>query len=334
MLAPTHIKEPGSLITLNGYTFLPYPAVQNPNGSESLPAPTIIALHQQTHEEFIVSKIPKTQLNSQKYALIGNELKVSQQLRGLPNLRILCDVIDYEDHLFLFYSAPQVSPKNQEKDQAPKAQSFSKNGSIISTPNNREMNLLDYLKQVKKVADEEEARFIFGQVVKCLMDCHERNVVHRDLKLPAVFINPITRHVRLGDFSQAAILERPDQLLSDRKGSPAYVSPEILIGKPYQPMQSDNWALGIILYALLSGTFPFLESTPKQLFEKILGGQMSFPEDSFTLTTCQLIRGLLRSDPNQRFTANHVLNHDWFIRQNNHHMESDEDDDQMVPEMD
>jgi len=320
MFASAKVKEPGPLITLNGYTFLSCPPVQNSqNLLENFPSPNIIALHQQTHEEFIVSKIPKANLNSQHYILIGNELRIGHQLKGLSSIRILCDVVDFEDHLFLFYSSN--NQKSPHLDNLSKSQQ--------NNPQN-EITLLDYLRQVKNVDEEEEGRLIFGQIVKALMDCHERMVVHRDFKLPAVFINPVTKRVRIGDFSQATILERNGQLMNDRKGSPAYVSPEILIGKPYQPMHADYWALGVILYTMLSGTFPFLDASPRQVFDKILHGQVFYPSQ-LSLSSCQLIKGLLKSDPNQRFNGNHVLNHNWFKGGDDN---DNDNDDQMVPEFD
>jgi serine/threonine protein kinase len=321
LIQPQAKEPPASTWNLNGYTlfnFLPLEGANSPSFGAYFPRNNLIALNQQTHEEFLVTKIPKAELNSQKYALIGNELNISQHLQGLPNLRTLCDVVDYQEHLFLFYSSVKGLP---------------------------EITLLDYLKQMQRL-DEEEGQFIFGQLVRCLMDCQERMVAHSDLKLPAVFINPVTRRIRLGEFQHAVILQHSNEMVSDRKGSPAYVSPEILQGKPYQPFKSDNWALGIILYALLSGTFPYNGSSPKDLFLQIRQClPISFSND-LSSPAIQSIRGLLQHDPHQRWHPQQLLHHDWLAAMSNFaslttgsqmgandNGDGDSDEDQIVPEM-
>ena len=51
-------------------------------------------------------------------------------------------------------------------------------------------------------------------------------------------------------------------LLKDQRGSPAYISPDVLSGKPYLGKPSDMWALGVVLFTMLYGQFPvsFLHS--------------------------------------------------------------------------
>lgn len=52
-------------------------------------------------------------------------------------------------------------------------------------------------------------------------------------------------------------------------GTPSYMSPEIVNKREYRGCPADVWALGVLLYAILCGTFPFKGSTDKELYTKI-----------------------------------------------------------------
>ena len=58
-----------------------------------------------------------------------------------------------------------------------------------------------------------------------------------------------------------------NDLLKDQRGSPAYISPDVLSGKPYAGKPSDMWALGVVLFTMLYGQFPFYDSAPHELFQ-------------------------------------------------------------------
>ena len=58
-----------------------------------------------------------------------------------------------------------------------------------------------------------------------------------------------------------------NDLLKDQRGSPAYISPDVLSGKPYAGKPSDMWALGVVLFTMLYGQFPFYDNAPHELFQ-------------------------------------------------------------------
>ncbi|SCU94669.1 LADA_0G10198g1_1 [Lachancea dasiensis] len=114
-------------------------------------------------------------------------------------------------------------------------------------------------------------RRIFTELTLAVKYLHEKLVVHRDLKLENVLLKyPFDRlivmneqgllashHiVELADFGLCRRIQ-PDELCTTRCGSEDYVSPEILMGVPYDGRLSDTWALGVILYALLEERLPF-----------------------------------------------------------------------------
>lgn len=60
-------------------------------------------------------------------------------------------------------------------------------------------------------------------------------------------------------------------------GSPAYISPDVLMGKPYYGKPSDMWALGVVLYTMLYGQFPFCDTSLTQLFNRIQAANYNIP---------------------------------------------------------
>uniref|UniRef100_A0A3B3DT41 Serine/threonine kinase 40 n=1 Tax=Oryzias melastigma TaxID=30732 RepID=A0A3B3DT41_ORYME len=79
-------------------------------------------------------------------------------------------------------------------------------------------------------------------------------------------------------------------------------------GRPYRGKPSDMWALGVVLFTMLYGQFPFYDSAPQELFRKIKAAEYSIPEDGrVSENTVCLIRKLLVLDPQQRLTAGEVL---------------------------
>ena len=91
-------------------------------------------------------------------------------------------------------------------------------------------------------------------------------------------------------------------------GSPFYIAPEVLTGGYNQA--ADVWSAGVILYILLSGMPPFWGKTKSRIFDAVRAADLRFPFDPWDRisdSAKDLIRGMLRRDPSQRFTAQQVL---------------------------
>jgi len=123
------------------------------------------------------------------------------------------------------------------------------------------INLQHYVIREKKLS-EREAAVILYNTVKVVHSLHERNIVHRDLKLGNLVLNQRTHKVTLTNFCLGKHLASEQDLLKDQRGSPAYISPDVLCGKPYIGKPSDMWALGVVLFTMLYGQFPFYDSSP------------------------------------------------------------------------
>jgi serine/threonine protein kinase len=102
---------------------------------------------------------------------------------------------------------------------------------------------------------EAEAKNAFFDVLTAIAHLHERNVVHRDIKLENL-ICVETGAVKLADFGLAEIVN-PGGKLKSRKGFYRYWPPEVILGKPYDA-KVDIWGIGVCLFAAVTGEFPFV----------------------------------------------------------------------------
>ncbi|XP_029701275.1 tribbles homolog 1-like [Takifugu rubripes] len=170
-----------------------------------------------------------------------------------------------------------------------------------------------YIKSCRRL-DEERACGLFLQVARAVAHCHQAGIVLGDLKLRKfVFADERRTHVRLETLEDCRILEDPgNDSMSDTHGCPAYVSPEILSSSaPYSGKMADMWSLGVMLYTMLVGRYPFHDPDPATLFSKIRRGQCCLPEGLSPKAKC-LLQSLLRKEPSERLTIAELLAHPWF----------------------
>ncbi|CAG4954964.1 unnamed protein product [Parnassius apollo] len=183
------------------------------------------------------------------------------------------------------------------------AHQFSEKGSEL-------INLQQYVTKVKKVP-EKEAVLIFYDIVRVVANLHKRNIVHRDLKLGNIVLNQRTGRITITNFCLGTHLGSDRDLLKDQRGSPAYISPDVLMCKPYLGKPSDMWALGVVLYTMLYGQFPFCDTSLAQLFSRIQAANYNIPPDGNSVqvsdNTVFLIQRLLVKDPKHRLLADDVL---------------------------
>ena len=144
-------------------------------------------------------------------------------------------------------------------------------------------------------------------MINIVCNLHKANIVHRDLKLGNIVLDKRSHKVTITNFCLGKHLMSDSDLLKDQRGSPAYISPDVLSGKPYFGKPSDMWALGVVLFTMLYGQFPFYDSAPQELFNKIKTAEFSIPEDGrVSEDTKTVIRRLLVTDPGERLTAEQV----------------------------
>jgi tribbles-like protein len=173
-------------------------------------------------------------------------------------------------------------------------------------------DLHSYIRKKRRLREAEAAE-LFRQIVSAIKHCHRRGIVLRDLKLRKfVFIDQQRSHLVLDGLEDAFLLEDSDNdRLTDKHGCPAYVSPEILSSQGYSGKSADMWSLGVILYTMLFGQYPFHDTVASQLFGKIRRGHYVVPDSVSAPARC-LVRSLLRTEPSERLTVVETCRHPWF----------------------
>ncbi len=95
-----------------------------------------------------------------------------------------------------------------------------------------------------------------------------------------------------------------------RCGSFGFCSPELLLGGPYIGPEVDIWALGVTLFTLMEGRYPFFSRNENETFELIIDGLYITPLN-WSDDLAHLISWMLTVDPSERITINQILEHPW-----------------------
>jgi MAP/microtubule affinity-regulating kinase len=171
------------------------------------------------------------------------------------------------------------------------------------------LSLQDYLKTTTlRRLQEPAGKSLFRQVVKGIEYCHRLHVAHRDIKLENILLDD-KENVKVIDFGFSAVLSAESRTRAFC-GTPNYMAPEIIMRRDYKAQPVDIWALGVLLYAMLTGKFPFKGSNNDELFRNICKGDFDIPED-ISSEAKDLIRRMVVVDPRQRPTCTEVLKHLW-----------------------
>eukprot|EP00241_Pyramimonas_parkeae_P004398 CAMPEP_0114265770 /NCGR_PEP_ID=MMETSP0058-20121206/24152_1 /TAXON_ID=36894 /ORGANISM="Pyramimonas parkeae, CCMP726" /LENGTH=955 /DNA_ID=CAMNT_0001383003 /DNA_START=387 /DNA_END=3254 /DNA_ORIENTATION=- len=174
--------------------------------------------------------------------------------------------------------------------------------------------LLDALLEMGKYT-EKDAKTIMERLFDAVSYMHLANVTHRDLKLENLVLK------RPGDLSSVVIVDfgfakaaRARDKMVDVVGTPWYSAPELLVADPYTSAV-DLWALGVGLYMLLIGEFPFDDPEEEVMEDAIIAGDYIKDGPKWSAISPEandLVQGLLSVDPKQRPTAAEALEHSWF----------------------
>ncbi|KAE9593206.1 hypothetical protein Lal_00029289 [Lupinus albus] len=156
---------------------------------------------------------------------------------------------------------------------------------------------------------EDIARRYLRDIVSGLTYLHAHHIVHGDIKPDNLLI---TRHgtVKIGDFSVSQAFEDDKDDLRRSPGTPVFTAPECILGLTYHGKASDTWAVGITLYCMILGEYPFLGDTLQDTYDRIVNNPIVLPND-MNPQLKNLIEGLLSKDPRLRMTLNDVAEHSW-----------------------
>jgi serine/threonine protein kinase len=162
---------------------------------------------------------------------------------------------------------------------------------------------------------------IFKQIVRLVSYCHQIGIYFGDFRLQKlVYINRKNNQIRVLNLRNIYVAPLINDDLIQKPSSkccPAYIAPEMMrFDQPYSAKFADIWSLGILLFVLLTGRFPFYASKPSQLARMIRTGHWSFkPSEKLSRSARLLVYGLIRQNPMERPSSKEILTCDWFQSQ-------------------
>jgi aurora kinase len=162
-------------------------------------------------------------------------------------------------------------------------------------------DMFDYIRNNGPLDDEKAGKWILS-IMKATDYCHQKGIIHRDIKLENILINE-TGNVKLTDFGWAFQNSTSNGLC----GTDEYISPEMLLGYEYD-YKIDIWCIGIVLYEITVGRPPFYHPNRSLLKRKILKNKIKYPFN-FSPDAESLINQLLRSDPIHRIELSEAMKH-------------------------
>nr|XP_027229391.1 MAP/microtubule affinity-regulating kinase 3-like isoform X8 [Penaeus vannamei] len=235
-----------------------------------------LAKHIPTGKEVAIKIIDKTQLNPGSLQKLFREVRIMKILDH-PNIVKLFQVIETERTLYLVME-------------------YASGGEVF-----------DYLVFHGRMK-EKEARAKFRQIVSAVQYCHQKKIIHRDLKAENLLLDS-EMVIKIADFGFSNEFT-PGNKLDTFCGSPPYAAPELFQGKKYDGPEVDVWSLGVILYTLVSGSLPFDGSNLKELRERVLRGKYRIP--FYMSTDCEnLLKKFLVLNPARRASLETIMKDRW-----------------------
>ncbi|XP_026853474.1 MAP/microtubule affinity-regulating kinase 4 isoform X3 [Electrophorus electricus] len=235
-----------------------------------------LARHILTGREVAIKIIDKTQLNPTSLQKLFREVRLMKGLNH-PNIVQLFEVIETEKTLYLIME-------------------YASGGEVF-----------DYLVAHGRMK-EKEARAKFRQIVSAVHYCHQKSIVHRDLKAENLLLDADS-NIKIADFgfsNEFTVGSKLDTFC----GSPPYAAPELFQGKKYDGPEVDVWSLGVILYTLVSGSLPFDGQNLKELRERVLRGKYRVP--FYMSTDCEgILRRFLVLNPSKRCSLEQIMKDKW-----------------------
>ncbi|XP_057286210.1 serine/threonine-protein kinase 36 isoform X1 [Pezoporus wallicus] len=153
---------------------------------------------------------------------------------------------------------------------------------------------------------EDQVQTIAAQLVSALYYLHSHRILHRDMKPQNILLGK-DGVVKLCDFGFARAMSIHTMVLTSIKGTPLYMSPELVEERPYDHT-ADLWSVGCILYELFVGTPPFYTSSIFQLVSLIVNDPVKWPV-AMSPVFKSFLQGLLMKDPRHRLSWPELLSH-------------------------
>lgn len=201
-------------------------------------------------------------------------------------------------------------------------------------------NLFDYLSNTLKTTSyplsEVHVQKIIRQLICGLEYLHQKNIIHRDIKLENILIN-FNEHSNILEKGRDPIIVSIDHTSLDNEftikiadfgfarelqngcvaqtmcGTPITMAPDIFANHQYNS-RVDLWSLGAITYELIVGRPPFYSTNSKQLFQEVTKGKYSFPHQlKSSIEAISFINKLLQFNPDNRMSWDDIKKHPFIV---------------------
>ncbi len=143
---------------------------------------------------------------------------------------------------------------------------------------------------------------VFSQVAKAVKYCHEKGLAHCDIKMENVLLS--NGSVKLADFgfAKTSTVAESDEFC----GTLPYAAPEVVMGMEHDAMKADVWSMGVMLYVMLFGAFPFSHEDASAMVEAQLAHAIVFPENT-NAGLKSLISAMLEPSVEKRTSASSIV---------------------------
>ncbi|XP_051955453.1 serine/threonine-protein kinase NIM1-like [Xyrauchen texanus] len=238
-----------------------------------------LAFHALTKDKVAIKILEKMRLDLQAQRMLFKEISIMESLYH-PNILQLYEVVETPSQLYLVLELAGGGDLHTR----------------ISTGG--------------KLSDS-DSKIVFAQILSAVKYMHENNIIHHDLKAENVLYTTNTC-VKVADFGFSTRVINRNQALDTFCGSPPYAAPELFKDESYIGPPVDVWAMGVLLFFMVTGTLPFRADTVAKLRHSVLEGAYVLP--TWVSAPCQrLIRGILKPDPSERCALDQMLGCEWLL---------------------
>nr|CAI5841275.1 unnamed protein product [Callosobruchus analis] len=247
----------------------------------------VSVVEKQTNENYAIKIVNKHATGCTQLSKIYREIKILKTVQH-PNIVYLYKVFESTKKIYMVMERCRDNLKNVFEDEKP----FSE-------------------KRTKK---------IIRQLTNAVYYLHKHAIVHRDIKMENILLarnpeNPKDEYfIKLSDFGLSVIKTGSfiQGMMKDRCGTMVYMAPEILLERTYSEL-CDVWSIGVILYTLLCGKYPFYDKNEATLINLICTESPDYSPEELSPDAVDLLRCTLVKDPVQRSTTLEILKHPWLL---------------------
>jgi len=167
-------------------------------------------------------------------------------------------------------------------------------------------DLFDFISE-KGPLSEGLTKRLFQQIIDTVVNCHNKGVLHRDIKDENILIDISTNQLKLIDFGSGSYLT--EEIYYDFDGTRVYSPPEWVKFRRYRADGLTVWSLGILLYDMVCGDIPFESDAQIKRAELIWRPELRLSHEVKDLISC-----CLSVSQEQRIKLHKILTHPWMTR--------------------